>query len=79
MDNSVDPSSQSTAHAEACSAIVERVDMEAHYLHRWLTRVFAFGNGDFATSSDVRVKRLVFWPRVERIVTDSGIFRIFAG
>ena len=24
----VDPSSQSTAHAEACSVIVERVDME---------------------------------------------------
>ena len=28
VDNSVDPSSQSTAHAEACSAIVERVDVE---------------------------------------------------
>ena len=28
VDNSVDPSSQSTAHEEACSVIVERVDME---------------------------------------------------
>ena len=67
----MDPSSQSTAHAEACSAIVERADMEAM--------------ATFATSSDVRVKEEIpgetgfFLLVVERIVADSGIFRIFAG
>ena len=52
MDNSVDPSSQSTAHAEACSAIVERVDVELGALPPPLadcestSRFFAFDNGD---------------------------------
>ena len=52
MDNSVDPSSQSTAHTEACSVIVERVDMELGALPPPLadfestSRVFALGNGD---------------------------------
>ena len=50
VDNSVDPSSP--AHAEACSAIVERVDVELGALPPPLadcestSRVFAFGNGD---------------------------------
>ena len=52
MDDSVVPSSQSTANAEAYSVIVERVDMELGALPPpWAncestSRVFAFGNGD---------------------------------
>jgi len=52
VDNSVDPSSQSTGHVEPSSVIVERVDMEMGALPPPLadcestSRVFAFGNGD---------------------------------
>ena len=91
VDNSVDPSSQSTAHAEACSAIVERADMELGAIPPPLadcestSRVSRLAMATFATSSDVRVKEEIpgetvfFLLVVERIVADSGIFRIFAG
>ena len=63
----------------------------AHYLHRWLTAnplrgFLRLATATFATSSDVRVKEEIpgetgvfFLLVVERIVADSGIFRIFAG
>ena len=65
MDNSVDSSSQSIAHAEACSVIVERVDMALGALPppfadcESTSSVFAFlrlAAAIFATSSDVRVE-----------------------
>ena len=45
MENSVDPSSKSTAHAGAGSVIVERVDMEFRRITS-TSRVFALGNCD---------------------------------
>ena len=89
VDNSVDPSS--IAHAEACSAIVERVDMELGASPPPLadcestSRVFAFGNGDVrdqlrrACQGRDSWRDFFFLPVVERIVADSGIFRIFVG
>ena len=91
MDNSVDPSSQSTAHAEACSVIVERVDMELSALPPPLADCestssvsLRLATAIFATSSDVRVKEEFpeetgDLPMVETIVAVSGIFGIFAG
>ena len=90
MDNSVDPSSQSTEHAEAFSVIVERVDTElATFLPpladcESTSSVMRLTTAIFATSFDVRVKEEMAsetgdLPMVETIVADSGIFRIFAG
>ena len=93
VDNSVDPSSQSIAHAEACSAIVERVDMELGALPPPLADCESHFEGfcvwqrrhsrpaQTCVSRKRFLQRLVFFflPVVERIVADSGIFRIFAG
>ena len=74
MDNSVDQSSWSTAHAEARSVIVEHVDMELGALPPPLAHcestssVYAFmplATATFAISSDVRVN--------EEILGETGI------
>ena len=83
--HSVDPSCQSTAHAEACSVIVERVGVVlGAFPAASLPRAFLrLATATFATSSDVRVNEEIpaesaVFPVVERIVADSGIFQIFA-
>ena len=83
MDNSVDPPSQSTAHGQACSVIVERVDM-ADCESTSSVFFLRLAAATFATISDVRVKEEIpadsaVFPVFETIVDISGFFRIFPG
>ena len=87
VDNSVDQSSQSTAHAEAWSVIVERVDMELGVLPPHLadcestSSVHAFmrlPTATFAISSDVRVNEEIAGETgFSHSLDDCGRFRTF--